>query len=115
MLEVMSWWRRNRIRVGAAVVPVALIASLAVGLHITQQNSRSGVQQRFIARGALASEFVSTWISQLLAREQSVGASTVAGPSPTQGFDAEVAAFGFAAAVLLDDQGRGRSPRRTRT
>ena len=93
-------------RSATALVVVASVVAVGIALQASQQKSRRDVANRFAARGGLAAGFVSTYVSQLMDRESAVAVATLSGPSPADPFAADVAAFAFPAALLIDDQGR---------
>jgi diguanylate cyclase (GGDEF)-like protein len=93
-------------RLLVAVVAGSLIAAAAFALHSSQRSERLGVESRYAARAGLAANFVSTYLTDLTAREQTVATNTLGDPDPSVAFAQEVAAFGFQAAVLLDSGGR---------
>lgn len=93
-------------RSATALVIAASVVTVGLALHASQQKSRRGVADRFAARGGLAADFVSTYVSQLMDRETAVATATLSGPSPDVAFASDVSAFAFPAALLLDGEGR---------
>lgn len=93
-------------RVLVSVLAVSLIAGATVALRASQTSAKHGLETRFTARAALAATFVSTYVSQLTAREKLVATNTLSGPDPTAAFNSDVQAFGFETGVLLDANGR---------
>ena len=100
-----QWFARLLI----ALISVSLICGAAFALHASQTKADQGVQTRYASRAVLAANFVSTYVSQLTAREMLVATATLSGPSPVDPFASDVEAFGFQAAVLLDSSGRSLS------
>jgi diguanylate cyclase (GGDEF)-like protein len=99
--------RRNRPTALAVVGLLAVLATLAVMIVLSQAQSKSELLSNFRLRGASSATFVSTDLSQQALREQQAAGKLLAGShvTPAQ-FQAVVAAFGSEAAVLLDDTGR---------
>lgn len=99
--------RRNRPTALAAVGLLAVLATLAVMIVLSHDQSKSELLSNFRLRGVSSATFVSTDLSQQAVREQQAAGKLLAGShvTPAQ-FQAVVAAFGSEAAVLLDDSGR---------
>ena len=98
--------RTRLARIGLVAGPLLLIVSLATGLGLSQHQSRTGVKDRFAARGAVTADFIASYVTDLMNREHAAAQGSLNGPHPRQAFEREVAAFGFQAAVLLDGKGR---------
>jgi diguanylate cyclase (GGDEF)-like protein len=80
---------------------------MAGGLVHSQARARRDLAERFEARGAVGARFVETFTDQLLDRESLLaGRRLGADPPDETRFSDIVEAFGFQAAVLLDDAGR---------
>jgi PAS domain S-box-containing protein len=101
--------------IGASWRPVAvpllvwLLLTLAGagGLVCQQHNSREALAQRFQLRVGLIGDFVTSYTTDLIARERVQADSSLADPSVSaRDFARAVAGFGYPAAVLLDNRGR---------
>jgi diguanylate cyclase (GGDEF)-like protein len=86
---------------------LAVLATLAVMIVLSQGQSKSELLANFHLRGVSSATFVSTDLSQQAVREQQAAGKLLAGShvTPAQ-FQTVVAAFGSEAAVLLDQSGR---------
>jgi len=93
-------------RFGLVAGPLLLIVGLASGLGLSQHRARTGVEDRFAARGAVTADFIASYVTDLMDREDGAARGSLTGGHPAKAFDDEVAAFGFQAAVLLDHDGR---------
>jgi diguanylate cyclase (GGDEF)-like protein len=103
-IRAASGWR---LRALAAAGLVAAVGWLASSVHRAEQDARRGVMERFRARIEMASSFLHAYADDLLARERQVAQSRLAGARPSQfGFDTVVEAFGFEAAVVIDEEGK---------
>jgi diguanylate cyclase (GGDEF)-like protein len=85
---------------------VSLVVAAGLALQASQAAAHRGVAQRWVAKAGLSADFAGTYVAQLTSREQRVAASTLTGTHPGAAFDADVRGFGFAAAALLDGDGR---------
>lgn len=86
---------------------VVVIGALAGFLAQAQSDSRSQVRERFDLRAQIASRFVNTYVSDLIARQRTSARLRFAGPSvPENVFQRTVTDAGFEAAVLVDRRGR---------
>jgi PAS domain S-box-containing protein len=85
----------------------ALLTGLAsVGLVAAERVGRADVRQRFDLRVQLASDFVTAYVADLIARERVQAAVFLSDPVVRAAdFDRSVGAFGYPAAVLLDADG----------
>lgn len=99
--------RRFRMRRAAvAAVAVIAVAGIAIALTASQAQGRNDEQATFQVRADIASRFVSTYVADLLLREQETATQDLGGQPPSQlDFNAVNDAFGFQAVVLLDDRG----------
>ena len=93
-----------------AVVPltawVLVVALVASGVAFVNRDARTELEHRFRLRVAIASDFVATYVADLLARERVQALQFLAGPQVDQrAFEQSVAALGYPAAVLLDSGG----------
>jgi diguanylate cyclase (GGDEF)-like protein len=96
--------RRQAVAVGAWIAVIA--ASCALVAH-TQAQARHGVDQRFALRSTIASRFVTTYLSDLVARQTSQATRHLSSRTVSQReFRRTVGDAGFGAAVLLDPRGR---------
>ncbi|GAA2889880.1 hypothetical protein Acy02nite_32540 [Actinoplanes cyaneus] len=92
-------------------VPLAiwlvLTASGTAALLWAQSQSRAGLVQRFEMRLDLIRDFVGSYVTDLLDREQAQARALLADPVVSQrDFARSVGGFGYPAAVLLDARGR---------
>jgi PAS domain S-box-containing protein len=85
-----------------------LAAGLGVGgLGWQQHSGREGLAQRFQLRVKLMSDFVTSYVADLIEREQVQAAAFLTERTvDPRDFARSVAGFGYTAAVLLDDRGR---------
>lgn len=91
----------------AAVVMVALLIPLTTTLLRQPERARAELRDRWTARTAGASTFVSAWLEDVAERESAQAARILSGPDTDKAqFDDLVAFFGFQGAVLLDGEGR---------
>jgi diguanylate cyclase (GGDEF)-like protein len=100
--KLSHWWARLL----AGMLSVSLITGASLALHHSQADTHRGVTQRFDARTSLAANFVSTYVADVTTRERAIAANSLTTSHPTAAFDSTVRAFGFQAAVLLDQHGR---------
>lgn len=98
--------RARLARLGLVIGPLVMIGSLAAGLGLSQHQSRTGVQDRFATRGATTADFIASYVGDLMDREHAAAEGSLTGRRVQRAFEDEVAAFGFQAAVLLDQTGR---------
>ncbi|MFG1924258.1 PAS domain S-box protein [Cryptosporangium sp. NPDC048952] len=100
-------WSRMRDVVVPVGVWLLLCAVVAATLSWAQRSSRDDLVQRFDVRVSLGSQFVASYVQDLLARERKQAATFLAGRSVNgEDFRRSVATFGYPAALLLDGQGR---------
>jgi diguanylate cyclase (GGDEF)-like protein len=86
---------------------VAVVGAAAAFLGQSQARSRAEVDQRFTERAAISSRFVSTYVSDLVARQRAAARLALAGSRVSEErFWRTVADAGYGAAVLLDERGR---------
>ncbi|WP_433306186.1 ATP-binding protein [Actinoplanes sp. CA-030573] len=98
------WWRFLALPLG---IWLLLTAGGTAGLALTQHRSREGVVDRFEARLALLNAFVTSYTADLVERERIQAQAFLKDRVVTQrAFARSVAAFGYPAAVLLDQRGR---------
>jgi diguanylate cyclase (GGDEF)-like protein len=84
-----------------------VLATIAVGILLTQHASRRQILVNLQARGESSAGFVSTFLSEQAEREIHTGRSLLSGRRTTSsGFGVVVASFGSPAAVLLNRSGR---------
>ncbi|SHM56729.1 PAS domain S-box-containing protein [Cryptosporangium aurantiacum] len=100
-------WARMRDLVLPAGVWLVLCAIGATALSWADRTSRDDLVQRFDMRVSLGSQFVASYVQDVLARERTqaetfLAAKTVAAAD----FRRSVATFGYPAAVLIDGNGR---------
>ena len=98
---------RYRSIILAGIALTVVVGSLAAGIVLTQQGSRSRLLANLGLRGTTSASFVSTYLSQQASREQAAARQFMSGARvSSERFRIVVAAFGSNAAVLLDSAGR---------
>jgi diguanylate cyclase (GGDEF)-like protein len=106
-LAALSRATRRRSSVLAVVLLAVLVATLAVGIVLTQRQSRSRILSNFAMRGTTSATFVSTFLSQQADSEAEAARRFLSAPHVTpERFQTVVAAFGSGSALLLDSAGR---------
>jgi diguanylate cyclase (GGDEF)-like protein len=96
-----------RIWLPAVCLLTVVIGGMGVVLADTQQQARTDLVERNALRSTLASSFVSSYVSDIHAREAAHAALFLSAPVVSAaGFALASSAFGFDAAVLLDSRGR---------
>jgi diguanylate cyclase (GGDEF)-like protein len=96
-----------RRRLIALVAWALLIAASCVAVAHVQAQTRRGVDQRFALRASIASRFVTTYLTDLVARQTSQAKRHLSSRVvPDDEFERTVRDAGFGAAVLLDSRGR---------
>ncbi|MEV6303387.1 PAS domain S-box protein [Actinoplanes sp. NPDC051861] len=96
-------------RFAAAPIAVWLVLTLAgvTGLMLLERSGRDTLAQRFDLRVQLVSDFVTSYVADLIDRERVQAEAFLTEPVVDErDFFRSVNAFGYPAAVLLDDQGR---------
>lgn len=96
-------------RFAAVPLVVWLLLSVAgtTGVLCLQQRARDAAAQRFAARTTLMRDFVASYVADLLDRERvQAGAFLTDATVSDRDFVRSVGAFGYPAAVLLDQHGR---------
>ncbi len=93
------------------VLPVGvwllLCAVVAATLSWAQRSSRDDLEQRFDVRVSLGSQFVASYVQDLLARERKQATTFLAAKTVDDAdFRRSVTTFGYPAAVLIDARGR---------
>jgi len=92
--------------IGLAVV-IGVLAGGGLLIDSAQATARRQVEARFELRVALSSQFIASYVTNVMDREAAVATADLAGADGrTVPFASVVKAFGFAAAVLLDSEGR---------
>jgi len=105
--SVRSFLRSSGAWLLIVAVLVVLLAGLAAVLFRAQASSRRDLEQRFDVRGALAARFVQSYVADLLRLERRQSRRYLSGAvAGREDFERIVHAYGFTAAVLLDDSGR---------
>jgi hypothetical protein len=93
--------------VGPLVAWAALVGLLAGVLAWNERSNRRELEQRFALRGAIAASFAEAYVDDLVNREREQARDFLSGATVDEAaFKRAVAAFGFEAAVLLDEDGR---------
>ncbi|TQS40223.1 sensor histidine kinase [Cryptosporangium phraense] len=93
------------------LLPAAIWLVLCVvgagALSWAQQSSRTDLLERFDARVSLGSQFVSSYVQDVLARERTQAERFLSGKTVSdEDFRRSVTTFGYPAAVLVDSRGR---------
>ncbi|WP_203929742.1 sensor histidine kinase [Virgisporangium ochraceum] len=84
-----------------------LLAAVATGVYWVDTNGHHELEHRFRLRVVIASDFVSTYAEDLIARERTQALQFLSGPTvEARVFEQAVASFGYSAAVLLDSNGQ---------
>ena len=104
-----EWWRSRPLR--RHLVPMAAWAALvAVGAGVlawSERSSRRELEQRLVLRGEVAASFAEAYVADLVDREREQARDFLSGATVGEAaFRRAVAAFGYEAAVLLDERGR---------
>jgi diguanylate cyclase (GGDEF)-like protein len=99
--------RRLWATASVTVLVLGVIATLAVGIVLSQRQARSHLLSTFRLRGTSSATFVSTFLGEQAQREKGAAARFLsrADVSPER-FRLVVSVFGSSAAVLLDSGGR---------
>jgi diguanylate cyclase (GGDEF)-like protein len=98
-------WRRSHKRLIVAVLAAVtvLIGGVLAGI---QADAQRQLINRFDLRVSLGSQFVHSYVADILDRERESASATLSGASVSRAeFEAVVATFGFEAALLLDADG----------
>lgn len=96
---------RNPTVLGAGAL-IVVMATLALGIEISQRQSRSTILSNLALRGASSATVVSTYLYQQADRQRGVAARLLASRRVSrERFELVVQAFGSSAAVLLDSSG----------
>ncbi|MFI5915714.1 ATP-binding protein [Dactylosporangium sp. NPDC051541] len=102
----LPWWTWRLVAVPLVVWLVATAAGTGGVLYL-QQRARDAAVQRFAARAVLMRDFVVSYVADLLEREQVQAQAFLTDPTVSErDFLRSVGAFGYPAAVLLDQHGR---------
>jgi len=98
---------KHRAIVLASVCFGLVLASLATGIILSENESRSRVLAALRQRGASSATFVSTFLSQQAARERDAAQRSLSGSKVSPAvFGVVASAFGTNSAILLDSRGR---------
>jgi PAS domain S-box-containing protein len=85
---------------------VLVLTAAAGGVAWLNDKGRSDLEHRFRLRVAIASDFVASYVSDLMDRERGQALRFLSGPTvDAQTFEQSVAAFGYPAAALVDARG----------
>jgi diguanylate cyclase (GGDEF)-like protein/PAS domain S-box-containing protein len=103
-------WLRSRL-VRRHLLPLlawaVLVGVLATVPAWAQRGGRRELEQRFVLRAVVAASFAEAYVDDLVERELEQAREFLSGPRVGEAeFRRAVAAFGYEAAVLLDDRGR---------
>lgn len=83
-----------------------VLFAVATGVFWVDNNGHVELEHRFRLRVAIASDFVSTYVEDLLARERTQAMQFLSDPTvEARAFSQSVASFGYAAAVMIDGNG----------
>jgi diguanylate cyclase (GGDEF)-like protein/PAS domain S-box-containing protein len=98
-------------RVRRYLVPVTawalVVGALAGVLAWTERSSRRELEQRFALRAVVTASFTEAYVRDLVAREREQARDFLSGRTVGEpAFRRAVAAFGYEAALLLDERGR---------
>ena len=85
---------------------VAVVISAGVLINSIDAERRETLTDRIETRHALASDFVSAYVNGIMVHERRLAESTMTGPVSAETFERIAAENGYAAAVLLDQDGR---------
>ncbi|HKS99611.1 MAG TPA: sensor histidine kinase [Rugosimonospora sp.] len=89
------------------VVWLVLTTTGVAGLSWIQRDSREAAAQRFAQRIGLMGDFVTGYVTDVIDRERAAGQAFLANPGVGNDvFTRTLTAFGYPAALLLDDRGR---------
>lgn len=89
------------------VVWALAICAVATGVFWVDSNGHDELDHRFRLRVVIASDFVSSYVGDLLEREHSQAMQFLSTPAvEARTFEQSVASFGYAAAVLIGDDGQ---------
>ncbi|MCA2211672.1 sensor histidine kinase [Jidongwangia harbinensis] len=105
----MRFLRPGGLRFVALPLLVWLLLTMSgtAGLWWLERSSRDALAQRFQLRVGLASDFVTTYVADLIARERVQAEAFLTDPVVQErDFARSVSGFGYPAAVLLDSAGR---------
>jgi diguanylate cyclase (GGDEF)-like protein/PAS domain S-box-containing protein len=84
-----------------------VVGLLAGVLAWNERSNRRELERRFVLRGALAASFAEAYVDDLVGREREQARDFLSGATVDEtAFKRAVAAFGYEAAVLLDENGR---------
>jgi hypothetical protein len=86
----------------------AVLVGLGAGvLAWTERSSRRELEQRLVLRGVVAASLAEAYVADLMDREREQARDFLSGATVGEtAFRRAVAAFGYEAAVLLDERGR---------
>jgi diguanylate cyclase (GGDEF)-like protein/PAS domain S-box-containing protein len=99
--------RRLRRRLVPLAVWIALVGLFAGVLAWTERSGRRELEHRFALRGVITARFAEAYVADLVDREREQARDFLSGPTvDEESFRRAVAAFGYEAAVLLDEDGR---------
>jgi PAS domain S-box-containing protein len=104
-------WRFTAISRRYVARPLAVwalvLTAVATGVYWVDTNGHHELEHRFRLRVVIASDFVSTYAEDLIARERAQAQQFLSAPVvEARTFEQSVASFGYAAALLLDGNGQ---------
>jgi PAS domain S-box-containing protein len=89
------------------IVWALLLAAVATGVYWVDTDGHQELEHRFRLRVVIASDFVSTYVYDQLAREHTQAMQFLSAPTvEARAFEQSVASMGYVAAVLLDRNGQ---------
>lgn len=89
------------------IVWALVIAAVTTGVYRVDTNGHHELEHRFRLRVVIASDFVSTYVDDLLARERMQAQQFLSTPTVDgRAFEQAIASFGYASAVLIDGAGQ---------
>lgn len=88
------------------IVWALVVSAVAAGVIWVDTNGHVELEHRFRLRVVIASDFVSTYVDDLIARERAQAQQFLSDPVVDErAFEQSVASFGYASAVLVGDNG----------
>lgn len=90
---------------GVVIVFALVISGFAVIIHVSQEDARQALSDRFAARAGLTAQFARSYVDDIARQERRQAERLLGADSDQKDFEQVVNAFDFDAAVLLDDTG----------
>ncbi|HEY2216236.1 MAG TPA: diguanylate cyclase [Solirubrobacteraceae bacterium] len=99
--------RRSRATVLVSLALLVLLAVLATGIVVTQNQAKSHLESSFALRSESSAQFVATYLGEQASREHEAAKRFLSDPRVSAGrFSVVAASLGSSGAVLLDGAGR---------